>query len=107
VSSHIAVNPSRLDWCGFSLLSVRKRYTAAPVLVVCALLLTGCVRVTVRPASELVAPLPGPDSEVVYDLVTTPDETRFMLARHQTPSKAFHEPDVFQLLKERSVSGWR
>jgi hypothetical protein len=44
---------------------------------------------------------------VVYDLVTTPNETRFMLARHQTPSKAFHEPDVFQLLKERSLPGSR
>jgi hypothetical protein len=36
-----------------------------------ALLLAGCLTVTLRPAPELVAPLPAEDGEVVYDLPTT------------------------------------
>ena len=47
--------------------------TAAALFSLSALvlLLAGCLAVTLRPAPELVAPLPAEDSEVVYDLPTT------------------------------------
>jgi hypothetical protein len=59
---------------------------AAALFPVSSLLLGGCLTLTLRPAPELVAPLPAEDCELVYDLLTLLSESISTVVWHETPS---------------------
>jgi hypothetical protein len=62
------------------------------MLAVCslsAMVFTGCVSATALPPQpELVAPLPGPDSELAYDVLTRPDSSTAIFVVYESNSGA-------------------